>query len=170
MSPEKEKKQIEETKIQADSSLRTPVVATGPEIGDAKIVNNPRDMKDLTLSEFFELIKDLPIRESAGLIRALLLELDIKSVLSSDDPVPRPAPVDPADNGVYDVILLAYGDRKVEVLNVVRAVTGLGLKDGKDLVESAPKTVKSNVSRSEAEDIKARLEEAGATAQIRLSG
>ena len=67
----------------------------------------------------------------------------------------------------FDVILTAAGDQKVGVIKVVRAITGLGLKEAKDLVDGAPKAVKEGVSKAEAEDIQKQLEEAGAKVEIK---
>lgn len=67
----------------------------------------------------------------------------------------------------FDVILAAAGDQKVGVIKVVRAITGLGLKEAKDLVDGAPKTLKEGVSQAEADDIKKQLEEAGAKVEIK---
>ena len=67
----------------------------------------------------------------------------------------------------FDVILASAGDQKVGVIKVVRAITGLGLKEAKDLVDGAPKTLKEGVSQAEADDIKKQLEEAGAKVEIK---
>jgi large subunit ribosomal protein L7/L12 len=67
----------------------------------------------------------------------------------------------------FDVVLSGAGDKKIQVIKVVRSVTGLGLKEAKDLVESAPKPVKEGVPQEEAEAIKAQLEEAGATVEVK---
>ena len=67
----------------------------------------------------------------------------------------------------FDVILASVGDKKINVIKEVRSITGLGLKEAKDLVEGAPKAVKEGVSKDEAEQIKAKLEEAGATAEVK---
>jgi len=67
----------------------------------------------------------------------------------------------------FDVILAAAGDKKINVIKEVRTITGLGLKEAKDLVEGAPKPVKEGVSKDEAADIKAKLEEAGATVEVK---
>ena len=66
----------------------------------------------------------------------------------------------------FDVVLASFGDKKINVIKEVRAVTGLGLKEAKDLVESAPKAVKEGVEKSEAEEIKKKLEEAGAQVEL----
>ena len=67
----------------------------------------------------------------------------------------------------FDVVLASPGDKKIQVIKVVRAITGLGLKEAKDLVDAAPKPVKEGVAKDEAEAIKAQLEEAGATVEIK---
>lgn len=79
-----------------------------------------------------------------------------------------PAAAEPEEEKTeFDVILVAVGDKKINVIKEVRTVTGLGLKEAKDLVESAPKTVKEGAKKEEAEQIKKKLEEAGATAEIK---
>jgi large subunit ribosomal protein L7/L12 len=67
----------------------------------------------------------------------------------------------------FDVVLTAAGDKKIQVIKVVRALTGLGLKEAKDLVDSAPKAVKEGVAREEADSVKSQLEEAGATVEVK---
>jgi large subunit ribosomal protein L7/L12 len=67
----------------------------------------------------------------------------------------------------FDVVLAGAGDKKIQVIKVVRAVTGLGLKEAKDLVESAPKAVKEGVPQDEADSIKSQLEEVGATVEVK---
>jgi len=67
----------------------------------------------------------------------------------------------------FDVVLTAAGGQKIQVIKVVRAITGLGLKEAKDVVDSAPKAVKEGVAQDEADSIKAQLEEAGATVEIK---
>lgn len=71
-----------------------------------------------------------------------------------------------AEKTEFDVVLKAAGDKKINVIKEVRAITGLGLKEAKELVESAPKPVKEAVSKEESEDIKKKLEEAGATVEV----
>jgi large subunit ribosomal protein L7/L12 len=86
-----------------------------------------------------------------------------------------PAAGAPTDGGgageeeqtAFDVILGGAGDKKIQVIKVVRAITGLGLKEAKDLVDNAPKPVKEGVAREEADSIKSQLEEAGATVEVK---
>ena len=67
----------------------------------------------------------------------------------------------------FEVVLAAFGEKKINVIKEVRAITGLGLKEAKDLVEGAPKSVKEDATKEEAEEIKAKLEEAGATVELK---
>ena len=89
-------------------------------------------------------------------------------------PVAAAAPAGGAGGGeaaeektAFDVVLTGAGQQKIQVIKVVRAVTGLGLKEAKDLVDSAPKAVKEGVAQDEADSIKAQLEEAGATVEVK---
>ena len=72
----------------------------------------------------------------------------------------------PEEKTSFDVVLTAAGGQKIQVIKVVRAITGLGLKEAKDLVDSAPKPVKEGIAQDEADSIKAQLEEAGATVEV----
>jgi large subunit ribosomal protein L7/L12 len=88
--------------------------------------------------------------------------------------VAAPGAAAPGDGGAaaeeqtaFDVVLTAAGGQKIQVIKVVRAITGLGLKEAKDLVDSAPKPVKEGVAREEADTIKGQLEEAGATVEVK---
>src|SRR5947209_19782532 len=71
------------------------------------------------------------------------------------------------EQSAFDVVLTSAGDKKIQVIKVVRALTGLGLKEAKDLVDSAPKPVKEGVPRDEADSVKAQLEEAGASVEVK---
>jgi large subunit ribosomal protein L7/L12 len=84
------------------------------------------------------------------------------------------APVAAAEGGAaaeektdFDVVMTSFGDKKVAVIKAVRAITGLGLKEAKDLVESAPAAIKEGVDKAEAEDIQKQLEEAGASVELK---
>ncbi len=72
-----------------------------------------------------------------------------------------------AEKDEFDVVLASFGDKKVGVIKAVRAITGLGLKEAKDMVESAPTTVKEGASKAESEELKKQLEEAGATVELK---
>ena len=73
----------------------------------------------------------------------------------------------PEEQTEFDVVLTGPGDKKIQVIKVVRAITGLGLKEAKDLVEGAPKAIKENIGKEEAEDIKKKLEAAGAKVEVK---
>jgi large subunit ribosomal protein L7/L12 len=73
----------------------------------------------------------------------------------------------PVEQTEFDVVLLAAGDKKIQVIKVVRELTGLGLKEAKDLVDGAPKAVKEKVTKAEAADMKAKLEEQGASVEVK---
>src|SRR5438270_2324458 len=77
------------------------------------------------------------------------------------------APVEAEEKTAFDVVLTGAGQQKIQVIKVVRAITGLGLKEAKDLVDSAPKPVKEGVAQDEADSIKAQLEEAGAEVEVK---
>ena len=72
-----------------------------------------------------------------------------------------------AEQDTFDVILAAFGEKKINVIKEVRAMTGLGLKEAKDLVEAAPKAVKEGVDKAEAEELKKKLEDVGATVELK---
>jgi large subunit ribosomal protein L7/L12 len=117
----------------------------------------------------------------ADLGKLTVLELvELKNKIEEEWGVTAAAPVAaaaPAGGGgaaaeveektAFDVVLTGAGQQKIQVIKVVRAVTGLGLKEAKDLVDSAPKAVKEGVNQEEADTVKAQLEEAGATVEIK---
>ena len=95
-----------------------------------------------------------------------VLGVDVADVTMSG--TPSVAPAAPAEEKTeFDVILTSAGEKRINVIKVVREVTGLGLKEAKDFVDSLPKPVKEAVAKNEAEDIKKKLEEAGATAEVK---
>ncbi len=77
------------------------------------------------------------------------------------------APAQAEEQDSFDVILASYGEKKINVIKEVRAITGLGLKEAKDLVEAAPKTIKEGVGKEEAAELKTKIEAAGATVEIK---
>jgi large subunit ribosomal protein L7/L12 len=123
------------------------------------------------VAEIVEKIKGLSLLEAAELKKALEEEFGVTAAA----PVVMAGGGAPAAGGgaaaeektEFDVILEGIGDKKINVIKVVRAHTGLGLKEAKDLVDTAPKPVKEGVSKEEAEKLKKEFEEAGATVQIK---
>jgi len=121
------------------------------------------------ISEIVEKIKALTLVEASELKKALEEEFGVTAaapVVMAGGPVAGAAPV-VEEKTEFDVVLQSAGATKINVIKVVRAHTGLGLKEAKDLVDGAPKTVKEQVSKDEAEKIKKELEEAGATVQLK---
>ena len=123
----------------------------------------------LTNEELIEELSNKPIMEVVDLVKAL----EEKWGVSAAAPV-AVAAGPAADAGAaaeeqpeFDVMLTGFGEKKVAVIKVVRALTGLGLKEAKDLVEGVPNAVKEAVAKDEAEDVKKQLEEAGATVDIK---
>lgn len=121
------------------------------------------------IAEIVEKIKALTLVEAAELKKALEDEFGVTAAAPMMMAgAPAAAAAAPAEEKTeFDVILQAAGATKINVIKVVRAHTGLGLKEAKDLVDGAPKTVKEAVSKDEAEKIKKELEEAGATVQVK---
>jgi len=126
--------------------------------------------KALTKDDFITAIESMTVLEMSELVSTL----EDKFGVSAAAPVAVAAV--PATGGAaeaaeekteFDVVLTAVGDKKIQVIKAVREVTGLGLKDAKDLVDSAPKAVKEGAAKEEAEGIKAKLEEAGATVELK---
>jgi len=129
-------------------------------------------MANVTKEQVVEFIESMTVLEMAEFVK----ELEEKFGVSAAAPV-AVAAVPGAGGGEaaaaaeekdeFDVVLTAAGDKKINVIKVVRAVTGLGLKEAKDMVEGAPQTVKEAAAKAEAEDIKKQLEEAGASVELK---
>ncbi len=122
------------------------------------------------IQEIVEKIKELTLVEAAELKTALEEEFGVTAaapVVMAGGAAAGGAAEAAEEKTEFDVILAGIGDKKINVIKVVRAHTGLGLKEAKELVDSAPKAVKEGVSKEEAEKIKADLEEAGATVEIK---
>ena len=120
------------------------------------------------LQQIVDKLSSLTILEAADLVK----QLEEKWGVSAAAPVAVAAvagAIAPAaeEKTEFTVILLAAGDKKIEVIKEVRAITGLGLKEAKDLVDGAPKTVKEGVSKAESEDFKKKLEAAGAKVEVK---
>ena len=119
-------------------------------------------------TQILDLVKGLTILELADLVKAVEEEFGVSAAAPVGVVAVAGAAAPAAEEKTeFDVILANFGAKKLDVIKVVRELTGLGLKDAKDLVEGAPKTVKEGVSKDEAEKIKAALTEAGATVEIK---
>ena len=125
-------------------------------------------MAKLTTAEFIEAIKELTVLELNELVKACEEEFGVSAaagVVVAAGAGEAAAAVE--EQTEFDVILASAGASKVKVIKVVRELTGLGLKEAKDLVDNAPKTVKEQVSKEEAEAIKAKLEAEGAAVELK---
>ena len=127
-------------------------------------------MANITKEDVVEWLSSQSVLEIAGLVK----DLEEKWGVSASAPVaavavaPAAAASAPAEEKTdLEVILKSAGEKKIEVIKSVRGITGLGLKEAKDLVEGAPKTLKESVSKSEAEEMKKKLEEAGAVVELK---
>jgi large subunit ribosomal protein L7/L12 len=129
-------------------------------------------MADITKEDVIEFIANMSVLELSEMVK----EMEEKFGVSAAAPVAMMA-AGPAGDGAggdaaeekneFDVVLTAAGDKKIAVIKEVRAITGLGLKEAKALVDEAPKPVKEGVEKEEAEKIKAQLEEAGAQVELK---
>ncbi len=122
------------------------------------------------VSALVEKIKELTLLEAAELKTALEKEFGVTAaapVVMAGGAVPAAGAAPVEEKTEFDVILQSSGEKKINVIKVVRAHTGLGLKEAKDLVDGAPKTVKEGVSKEEAEKLKKEFEEAGATVTVK---
>ncbi|MCL5292322.1 MAG: 50S ribosomal protein L7/L12 [Actinobacteria bacterium] len=116
-------------------------------------------IKEMSVIELSELVKDL--EETFGVTAAAPVAVAAPAAAAG-----APAAAE-EEKTAFDVILVAAGEKKIQVIKEVRAITGLGLKEAKDLVDGAPKPVKEGVNKEEVEKIKAQLEGAGATVEVK---
>lgn len=125
-------------------------------------------MPEVSREQVKDFIKNMSLMDAAALVKELEEELGV----SAAAPVAMaPAAAGPAaaaeEKTEFNVILTEAGEKKIQVIKVVRELTGLGLKEAKDLVDGAPKPVKERVSKAEAGDMKKKLEEVGATVEVK---
>jgi large subunit ribosomal protein L7/L12 len=131
-------------------------------------------MAKLTAEELIQAIDEMTVLELNELVKALQEKYGVSAaapvaVAAMPSMMPGAAEAAPAaeEKTSFDVVLAAAGDNKLQVIKVVRELTQLGLKEAKDLVEGAPNKVKEGVSKEEAEEVKKKLEEAGAKVEIK---
>ena len=124
----------------------------------------------MTKDQIMEAIENMSVLELSELVKALEEKFGVTAaapMAMMAAPVAGDAAPAAVEKTEFDVILASAGDKKIGVIKVVRELTGLGLKEAKDLVDNAPKAVKEAVSKEEAEDVKAKLEEAGASVELK---
>jgi large subunit ribosomal protein L7/L12 len=122
----------------------------------------------ITKEQVVEFIEKMTVLELAELVKELEAKFGVSAAApaaAAAAPAAAAAVVEEKDE--FDVILTDSGEKKINVIKVVRAVTGLGLKEAKDLVDGAPQTVKAGVSKAEAAELKKQLEEAGAKVELK---
>ncbi len=128
-------------------------------------------MATMTKDEIVDLIGGMTVLELSDLIKAIETKFDVKAaapVAVAAMPAAGAAAAAPAEEKTeFDVILKEAGAKKIQVIKVVREVTGLGLKEAKDLVEGAPKPVKEGIAKADADELKKKLEEQGAAVEIK---
>ena len=116
-------------------------------------------IEGMTVLELSELVKEL--EEKFGVSAAAPVAVASAASTSAE------AAVQAEEKTEFDVMLTGFGDQKIQVIKVVRAITGLGLKEAKDMVEGIPKPIKEGISKDEAADIKKKIEEVGGTVEIK---
>jgi large subunit ribosomal protein L7/L12 len=124
----------------------------------------------LSRDQVKDFLKNLSLLDAAALVKELEAELGVSAaapmaVAAAPTAGAAAAPV--AEKEEFDVVLTAAGDKKIQVIKVVRELTGLGLKEAKDLVDGAPKAVKEGLNKAEAEDVKKKLEEVGGSVELK---
>jgi len=128
-------------------------------------------MADITKAQVIEFIEKMTVLELSELVKELEEKFGVSAAAPMAVAVAAPAGGGEAaaveEKDEFTVVLKSSGDKKINVIKVVRAVTGLGLKEAKDLVDGAPQNVKEGVSKAEAEDLKKQLEEAGASVELK---
>lgn len=122
-------------------------------------------MSAVTKEQVITFIENMSVMD----LNALVKDMETKFGVSAAAPMAAAGSAGPAAEAKteFNVILAAFGDKKIDVIKEVRAITGLGLKEAKDLVEGAPKTVKEGVAKAEADEIKKKLEAVGAKVEIK---
>ena len=125
-------------------------------------------MAKLTVAEMIEAIKELSVLELNDLVKACEEEFGVSAAAGAVVAAAGAGEAAAAEEkDEFDVVLTSAGASKVKVIKVVREITGLGLKEAKEVVDGAPKTIKEAVSKAEAEDIKAKLEAEGAAVELK---
>ena len=120
----------------------------------------------MSKEEMIEEIKKMTVVELADLVKAIEEEFGVSAVAAAAPAAGGAAAGAAEEKSAFNVVLKDAGDQKIKVIKVVRDATGLGLKEAKELVDGAPKTVKENVSKEEAEELKAKFTEVGAVIEL----
>ena len=125
-------------------------------------------MAKLTTDEIIDALKEMTLLEASELVKAIEDTFGVSAAApAAVVAAPAAGAAEAEEKTEFDVVLEGFGDNKIAVIKVVREITGLGLKEAKETVESAPKAIKEGASKEEAEEIKAKLEEAGAAVTLK---
>ncbi len=124
-------------------------------------------MEGVSKEQVKDFIKNMSLMDAATLVKELEEELGVSAAAPVAAAAAGPAAAAVEEKTEFNVILAEVGEKKIQVIKVVRELTGLGLKEAKDLVDGAPKPVKEGVSKADAENIKKKLEEQGAKVEIK---
>jgi large subunit ribosomal protein L7/L12 len=125
-------------------------------------------MAEVTREQVKDFIKTMTLMEAASLVKELEEELGVSAAVPvAVAAAPGAAAAAAEEKTEFDVVLARAGEKKIQVIKVVRELTGLGLKEAKDLVDGAPKPVKEGVAKAEAESIKQKIEEVGGKVEIK---
>lgn len=121
-----------------------------------------------TSKDFIDIVKKMTVLELSEVIKGLEEEFGVSAAPVAAAPVAAASEAAPAaeEKTSFNIVLKSVGDNKIGVIKVVKAITGLGLKEAKDMVDSAPKTIKEDVDKKEAEDLKTQLSTAGAVVEL----
>jgi large subunit ribosomal protein L7/L12 len=126
---------------------------------------------EVTREQVKDFLKNMSLMDAAALVKELEQELGVSAAapvaMAAAGAAPAAAAAPAVEKDEFTVVLTGGGDKKIQVIKVVRELTGLGLKEAKDLVDGAPKTVKDGVAKAEAEGMKKKLEEAGGTVELK---
>jgi large subunit ribosomal protein L7/L12 len=118
-------------------------------------------------NEMLETISNMSVMEVVNLIEEMEKKFNVSAAAAAVAVAAPTAAAATEEQTEFTVTLKSFGENKVNVIKVIRTITGLGLKEAKDLVEGAPSTVKEGISKAEAEDLKKQLEEAGASVEVK---
>ena len=126
---------------------------------------------DVTRDQVKDYLKNMSLMDAAQLVKELESELGVSAAapmaIAGGGAAAAPAAAAAPEKEEFTVVLTGAGDKKIQVIKVVRELTGLGLKEAKDLVDGAPKNVKEGIAKKEAEEIKKKLEDAGGQVEIK---
>lgn len=163
-----EKQEVTEEKV--EEAKKEKAAKPEAEKAESKAKTSSKKAKGTVAADIIEAIKGMTVLELSELVKELEDTFGVTAAAPVVVAAAGPAAVAPAgeeEKSTFDVILSSVGDKKIQVIKVVRSLTGLGLKEAKAVVDEAPKPVKEGVAKEEAEKMKKELEEAGATIELK---